>query len=83
MLRGVSDPVNVVQADSPERINLASELFLEYADWLAIDLCFQGFDEDPASLPGDYAPPRGRLLLALVDDWTVGCVAPAIGGRYR
>jgi GNAT superfamily N-acetyltransferase len=56
-------------------MNLARELFLEYADWLAIDLCFQDFDEELASLPGGHVPPRGRLLLALADDGPAGCVA--------
>ena len=67
--------MKVVHADTPERIDLARQLFLEYADWLAIDLCFQGFDQELATLPGDYAPPCGRLLLALADDEPVGCVA--------
>lgn len=70
-----SDPVNIVQAATAERVGMARELFLEYAKWLDIDLCFQGFDDELATLPGTYAPPRGRLLLALVDDMPAGCVA--------
>jgi ribosomal protein S18 acetylase RimI-like enzyme len=50
-------------------------LFEEYARELAIDLCFQGFGAECASLPGAYAPPRGRLLLAEADGHDVGCVA--------
>lgn len=51
------------------------EIFLEYAAQLGVDLAFQGFDEELASLPGDYAAPRGTLLLALVDDTLAGCCA--------
>jgi ribosomal protein S18 acetylase RimI-like enzyme len=49
-------------------------LFLEYASWLEIDLCFQGFDEELAQLPGDYAPPGGRLLLAADNEGAAGCI---------
>ncbi|MBU0640841.1 MAG: GNAT family N-acetyltransferase [Planctomycetes bacterium] len=51
------------------------ELFLEYADWLGFDLCFQGFERELAELPGEYAPPKGRLLLATSAGTTAGCVA--------
>jgi ribosomal protein S18 acetylase RimI-like enzyme len=50
-------------------------LFAEYVSWLGVDLSFQGFEAELAGLPGDYAPPRGRLLLATVDDEIMGCVA--------
>ncbi len=50
-------------------------IFREYADGLGVDLAFQDFERELAELPGDYAPPRGTLLLALVDDAVAGCCA--------
>ena len=50
-------------------------LLREYEVELGIDLEFQGFGQEVASLPGDYAPPRGALLLAEVDGVVAGCVA--------
>jgi len=63
------------QAESPAQIAQARELFLEYAQSLGFSLCFQNFDEELASLPGDYAPPKGRLLLAEYESQLAGCVA--------
>ncbi len=53
----------------------ARALFLEYAAAIGVDLRFQGFHEEIASLPGEYAPPRGALLLLRADDQVAGCVA--------
>jgi putative acetyltransferase len=50
-------------------------LFLEYAHSLGFSLCFQDFDKELANLPGDYAPPNGRLLLAEYEGQLAGCVA--------
>ncbi|MBX3656308.1 MAG: GNAT family N-acetyltransferase [Ramlibacter sp.] len=51
------------------------EIFREYAEGLGVDLCFQSFDDELASLPGDYAEPRGSLMLALVENEVAGCCA--------
>jgi ribosomal protein S18 acetylase RimI-like enzyme len=63
-------------------------LFREYADRLGVDLGFQGFEAELAGLPGDYAPPRGRLLIAREGDRAVGCAAlrplgPDVGEAKR
>ena len=63
------------RAETPADIALARELFVEYARWLRVDLCFQGFDQELATLPGAYAPPRGRLLLAGAKPAAFGCIA--------
>src|SRR6266478_5060081 len=63
------------QAESSEDTQQARQLFEEYAAWLGINLCFQNFDKELAGLPGDYAPPSGRLFLAAEDDKVRGCVA--------
>jgi putative acetyltransferase len=62
-------------ASGASDIELARALFVEYAAWLAIDLCFQGFDRELATLPGAYAPPLGRLLLAGAPGEAFGCIA--------
>jgi putative acetyltransferase len=65
----------IVQASSAEQITQIRELFLEYAQSLGFSLCFQSFDQELAGLPGDYAPPDGRLLLASSAGRSAGCVA--------
>jgi len=66
--------VNLVEAETPEHIAEVRKLFQEYADELGIDLEFQHFDHELATLPGWYSKPLGRLLLAIEDGEPVGCV---------
>ena len=65
----------LVEASSPEQIRSCRELFVEYQRGLGVSLCFQGFDAEVANLPGDYAPPRGRLYLAIAGGKPAGCAA--------
>jgi putative acetyltransferase len=67
--------IRLVQADTPELLDAAREIFREYAGSLQIDLCFQDFEGELAHLPGDYAPPHGVLLLAYADQALAGCGA--------
>ncbi len=67
--------IEIVEATTPEQLELVRALFLEYAQSLGFSLCFQSFDKELAELPGDYAPPEGRLLLAMRGGQAVGCVA--------
>lgn len=65
----------ISQVDSPDEIAAIRQLFAEYAASLDVDLGYQGFAAELAGLPGAYAPPRGRLLLARDDPAAAGCVA--------
>ena len=58
-----------------EYLRTVAALFREYADGIGVDLSYQGFEAELASLPGVYAPPRGTLLIATEDDVAIGCVA--------
>jgi putative acetyltransferase len=73
--RGGRNQVDLIQATLPEDIEQARTLFLEYGGSLGFSLCFQSFDEELKDLPGAYAPPRGRLLLARYSDHVAGCIA--------
>ena len=62
-------------AETAEQVEEARRLFKEYEEATGVDLCFQNFAQELAALPGDYAPPSGRLILGHVDDEVAGCVA--------
>jgi ribosomal protein S18 acetylase RimI-like enzyme len=68
-------PLTITEARRSDDLAAARALFEEYAASLPFDLGFQGFAAELAALPGAYAPPNGRLLLALLDGAPVGCVA--------
>ncbi len=67
--------IELRRAETPVELAWAAEVFREYAATLGIDLCFQNFDAELASLPGEYAAPGGQLLLAFVDGQLAGCGA--------
>ena len=74
--------IEIVPARSAAEIDSVRHLFREYSELVAEALCFQGFDEELAALPGAYVPPGGALLLARAPDADAGCVAlrPLSGG---
>jgi GNAT superfamily N-acetyltransferase len=67
--------IDLIPATMPEHIEQVRTLFLEYRRSLGFSLCFQSFEEELKNLPGAYAPPSGRLLLARSADHAAGCVA--------
>jgi putative acetyltransferase len=79
LLSGLLDtaPLPVIELTTPAGRDLdqVRAIFREYAEGLGVDLCFQGFEDELRSLPGDYASPRGALFLARVDGEVAGCCA--------
>jgi len=73
--------VKLCIASSLSELEQIRALLRRYAQWLddndphGVDLCFQGFEQELAELPGKYAPPQGRLLLARCGEEEAGCVA--------
>lgn len=67
--------MRIIQASTDDQIQEARLLFKEYEANIGVSLCFQNFDRELANLPGDYAPPPGRLLLAVENDNIAGCIA--------
>ncbi|MDR7306873.1 GNAT family N-acetyltransferase [Rhodoferax saidenbachensis] len=69
------EKARLLQPQSPADLDGVRVLFKEYADSLGVDLCFQNFEAELRQLPGEYAPPRGSLLVAVVGDAFAGCCA--------
>ena len=71
----------IIEATTAAEMEVAAALFREYAESLPFSLCFQGFEQEVATLPGRYAHPRGRIILAYEDSTSggpalaVGCIA--------
>ncbi len=72
---GLLSNIQLVTPASTEDLAATSGVFREYAISLGFDLCFQDFEGEIANLPGDYAPPRGALLVAKIDGAIAGCCA--------
>lgn len=68
-------PIQIHQPVNFEDLQQTRDIFLEYAASLKVDLYFQGFQEELAGLPGEYAEPRGALLLAWLNGRVAGCCA--------
>jgi len=67
--------LHIAPAAGTQDIAAVRALMLEYQALIGVDLSFQGFEAELRALPGDYAPPRGCLLLARHAGATVGCAA--------
>lgn len=70
-----SDNFDIQVARSTEDIEITGEMFREYQEWLGVDLCFQGFENELSTLPGKYAPPRGEIFIARQNGHVAGVVA--------
>ena len=71
----VTHPIQFITPAGPDAWDATRQIFREYANSLAIDLCFQNFDAELNDLPGEYGEPRGKLLLAMFEQQIAGCCA--------
>jgi hypothetical protein len=67
--------LHLVQVENKAQLDHVRTLFNEYWHSFGFTPCFQGFDEECANLPGKYAPPGGRLGIAMEGDAPTGCIA--------
>jgi len=71
----INNNIEYIQITDKTMLQEVKELFLEYADSLNVDLCFQDFENELNSLPGKYSPPEGALILSRIDGKAAGCIA--------
>lgn len=67
--------LKLIYAETDEHLEIIRELFREYEEYLGFHLCFQNFEEEMKTLPGKYASPEGRLIIAEYNSEIAGCVA--------
>jgi|ERR1044071_3372717 ribosomal protein S18 acetylase RimI-like enzyme len=70
----MNEQLEFIQAETPSQVEDTRRLFIEYSEHLGLDLCFQNFEKELSELPGSYAPPEGRLFLAVFDGKVAGCI---------
>jgi carbonic anhydrase len=81
--------ISIETAKTPEAFETGRALIREYADWLGVDLCFQGYEEELTALDTVYGPPAGRMFLALARGQAAGCIGlrplaePGVGEMKR